>query len=87
MIVAVQALSKEHFRKEDDILIYDVPGDIVCGGFAAPLRERFANEVYIVTSGEYLALYAADNIAKGLTNLNINLGRTYAIHVTSLTKR
>ena len=51
-----------------------MPGDIVCGGFAAPLRERFANEVYIVTSGEYLALYAANNIAKGLANLNVNLG-------------
>lgn len=74
IIVAVQALSKHHFRQEDDILIYDVPGDVVCGGFAAPLREKFANEVYIVTSGEYLSLYAANNIAKGLENLNVNLG-------------
>ena len=46
----------------------------MCGGFAAPLRERFANEVYIVTSGEYLALYAANNIAKGLANLGVALG-------------
>jgi nitrogenase iron protein len=74
IIVAVQKLSKDHFRQEDDVLIYDVPGDIVCGGFAAPLRERFANEVYIVTSGEYLALYAANNIAKGLANLGVALG-------------
>lgn len=74
IIVAVRELAKSHFRQEDDILIYDVPGDVVCGGFAAPLREKFANEVYIVTSGEYLALYAANNIAKGLANLNVALG-------------
>jgi nitrogenase iron protein NifH len=74
IIVAVQKLAKDHFREEDDVLIYDVPGDVVCGGFAAPLRERYANEVYIVTSGEYLALYAANNIARGLANLGVALG-------------
>jgi nitrogenase iron protein NifH len=74
IIVAVQTLARDHFREEDDVLIYDVPGDVVCGGFAAPLREKFANEVYIVTSGEYLALYAANNIARGLANLNVALG-------------
>lgn len=74
IIVAVQELSKNHFRQEDDVLIYDVPGDVVCGGFAAPVREKYANEVYIVTSGEYLALYAANNIARGLANLRVNLG-------------
>jgi nitrogenase iron protein NifH len=74
IIVAVQKLAKDHFREEDDVLIYDVPGDVVCGGFAAPLREKYANEVYIVTSGEYLALYAANNIARGLANLGVALG-------------
>ncbi|MFA5313076.1 MAG: nitrogenase iron protein NifH [Methanomassiliicoccales archaeon] len=74
IIVAVQALSKDHFKEDIDVMIYDVPGDVVCGGFAAPLREKFANEVYIVASGEYLALYAANNIARGLSNLNVNLG-------------
>lgn len=74
IIVAVQALDKDYFSDDIDVIIYDVPGDVVCGGFAAPLRERFANEVYIVTSGEYLALYAANNIARGLQNLKVNLG-------------
>ncbi|NLK26007.1 MAG: P-loop NTPase [Euryarchaeota archaeon] len=74
IIVAVQELYKHHFRQEDDVLIYDVPGDVVCGGFAAPVREKYANEVYIVTSGEYLALYAANNIALGLANLDVTLG-------------
>lgn len=74
IIVAVQSLSRDYFSKERiDVIIYDVPGDVVCGGFAAPLRERFADEVYIVTSGEYLSLYAANNIVKGLKNLDVKL--------------
>jgi len=52
------------FEKHDvDFAVYDVLGDIVCGGFAQPLRHGFAEEVYIVTSGEYMSLYAANNIA------------------------
>jgi nitrogenase iron protein len=74
IIVAVQSLSRDYFKDDIDVIIYDVPGDIVCGGFAVPLREKFANEVYIVTSGEYLAMYAANNIARGLKNLQVNLG-------------
>jgi len=46
-----------------NLVVYDVLGDIVCGGFAQPIRHGFAEEVYIVTSGEYMALYAANNIA------------------------
>ncbi|HEY3419560.1 MAG TPA: P-loop NTPase [Methanomassiliicoccales archaeon] len=74
IIVAVHALYKEFFDDRIDIIIYDVPGDVVCGGFAAPLREGFANEVFIVTSGEYLSLYAANNICRGLNNLGVDLG-------------
>jgi nitrogenase iron protein NifH len=74
IIVAVQALKRDHFTKNIDVVLFDVPGDVVCGGFAAPLREGYADEVYIVTSGEYLALYAANNIARGLENLRVRLG-------------
>ena len=74
IIVAAQSLQRDYFKGDIDVVIYDVPGDVVCGGFAVPLREKFANEVYIVTSGEYLSLYAANNIARGLNNLNVNLG-------------
>ena len=74
IIVAVRALYKEFFDDKIDVVIYDVPGDVVCGGFAAPLREGFANEVFIVTSGEYLSLYAANNICRGLQNLGVCLG-------------
>lgn len=49
-----------------DFVIYDVLGDIVCGGFAQPIRQGFAQEIYIVTSAEYLALYAANNIAQSI---------------------
>lgn len=74
IIVAAQSLQRDYFKGDIDVVIYDVPGDVVCGGFAVPLREKFANEVYIVTSGEYLSLYAANNISRGLNNLNVNLG-------------
>ena len=49
-----------------DYVFYDVLGDVVCGGFAMPIREGKAKETYIVASGEMMALYAANNIAKGV---------------------
>ncbi|MDF2512920.1 MAG: Nitrogenase [Herbinix sp.] len=48
---------------EPDIVIYDVLGDVVCGGFAMPIRGGYAEDVYIVSSGEMMSLYAASNIA------------------------
>jgi nitrogenase iron protein NifH len=49
-----------------DFVFYDVLGDVVCGGFAMPIREGKAQEIYIVCSGEMMALYAANNISKGI---------------------
>jgi nitrogenase iron protein NifH len=49
-----------------DFVFYDVLGDVVCGGFAMPIRDGKAQEVYIVASGEMMAVYAANNICKGL---------------------
>lgn len=75
VIVAMKLLENlEVFSQEPEVIIYDVLGDVVCGGFAVPLRENFADEVYIVTSGEYMALYAANNISKGIKKLKSNLG-------------
>ena len=51
-----------------DVVLYDVLGDVVCGGFAAPIREGYAEKVLIVTSGEKMALYAANNILKGVVS-------------------
>lgn len=58
-----------------DVVLYDVLGDVVCGGFAAPIREGYAEEVLIVTSGEKMALYAANNIASAVENFE---DRSYA---------
>jgi nitrogenase iron protein NifH len=49
-----------------DYTFYDVLGDVVCGGFAMPIREGKAEEIYIVCSGEMMAMYAANNICKGI---------------------
>jgi nitrogenase iron protein len=51
-----------------DTILYDVLGDVVCGGFAVPIRREYADRVYIVTSGEYMSIYAANNILKGVKN-------------------
>lgn len=53
---------------QPDIVIYDVLGDVVCGGFAMPIRDGYAREVFIVSSGEMMALYAANNIAQAVRN-------------------
>ena len=52
--------------EELDYVFYDVLGDVVCGGFAMPMREGKAKEIYIVVSGEMMAMYAANNISKGI---------------------
>ena len=51
-----------------DVILYDVLGDVVCGGFAMPIREGYAERVYIVTSGENMSIYAAANIAMAVDN-------------------
>lgn len=53
---------------QPDVVLYDVLGDVVCGGFAMPIREGYAEKVYIVTSGENMAIYAAANIAMAVEN-------------------
>ena len=60
---------------QPDVVLYDVLGDVVCGGFAAPIREGYAEKVLIVTSGEKMALYAANNISKAVRNFE---DRSYA---------
>ncbi len=75
VIVAMKLLNQlGAFDSNPELVIYDVLGDVVCGGFSVPLREEYADEVYIVTSGEYMSLYAANNIAKGIRKLNGKLG-------------
>jgi len=67
VITAINFLEEEGAYEEDlDYVSYDVLGDVVCGGFAMPMREGKAQEIYIVTSGEMMAMYAANNISKGI---------------------
>ena len=74
VIVAMKRLEKLDIFDEDlDVVIYDVLGDVVCGGFSVPLREKYADEVVIVTSGEFMSLYAANNIVRGIKKLKGNL--------------
>ena len=74
VIVAMKRLEKIGVFDEDlDVVVYDVLGDVVCGGFSVPLREKYADEVLIVTSGEYMSLYAANNIVRGVKKLKGNL--------------
>ena len=59
----------EVFEKiNPEIVLYDVLGDVVCGGFSAPIRDGYAEEVCIVTSGEKMSLYAAHNIYRAVQN-------------------
>lgn len=51
-----------------DIVLYDVLGDVVCGGFAMPIRDGYAEHIFIVTSGEMMAMFAADNISRAVAN-------------------
>ncbi len=67
IITVVNLLNRLGVYDSDiDVIIYDVLGDIVCGGFAMPLRAGLAQDAYIITSAEFLSIYAANNICKGI---------------------
>ena len=51
-----------------DIVFYDVLGDVVCGGFSMPMRKGYADKVFIITSGENMAIHAGANIAMAVEN-------------------
>lgn len=66
IITAINFLEQQGAYEGLDFVSYDVLGDVVCGGFAMPIRENKAQEIYIVCSGEMMAMYAANNIARGI---------------------
>lgn len=67
VITAINLMEECNAYGDDlDFIFYDVLGDVVCGGFAMPVREGKAQEIYIVASGEMMALYAANNICRGM---------------------
>lgn len=70
IIAAFEKLDALHAFEvyKPDVVLFDVLGDVVCGGFAMPIRGGYADEVYVVTSGEMMSLYAAGNIAAAVRN-------------------
>ena len=70
IITALETLRDKDIlsKYSPDVILYDVLGDVVCGGFAMPMREGYANKVYILTSGENMAIYAAANIGLAVEN-------------------
>lgn len=77
IIAALEKLEKKgaYEKYRPDVVIYDVLGDVVCGGFSMPMRNGFADKVFIITSGENMAIHAAANIAMAVDNFK---GRGYA---------
>ena len=77
VLTAIQILRdlKAYETYDLDIVVYDVLGDVVCGGFAQPIRQGYAEEIYLVCSGAFMSFYAANNIAKGIQRL-ARRGRT-----------
>ena len=74
IIVALEKLKSLEVITDEDLILYDVLGDVVCGGFAVPIREGYATDIYIVSSGELMSLYAANNIAKGVKRFALRGG-------------
>ena len=77
IIAALEKLAEKGAYEvyQPDIVLYDVLGDVVCGGFSMPMRAGYADKVFVITSGENMAIYAAANIAMAVENFK---GRGYA---------
>lgn len=72
LIVGINYLLKNLDINNYDFIIFDVPADIVCGGLAIVVKEKYAEGVIIVTSDDFMSIYAANNICRGLNTLKVN---------------
>lgn len=79
IITAFELLETLHIKDNYEMIVYDVLGDVVCGGFAVPIRREYSDSIFIVTSGEYMSLYAANNILRGIQNYDENRPRLLGI--------
>ena len=70
IITAVQFFKQQNIFEELDldIVLYDVLGDVVCGGFAVPIREGIAQHVFTVSSSDFMSIYASNNLFKGISS-------------------
>jgi len=80
IITAIELLRKKKVFDEysPDVVIYDVLGDVVCGGFAMPIREGVAEQIYTVSSSDFMAIYAANNLFKGIKKYSNNGGALFS---------
>lgn len=79
IITAFELLETLRIKDNYDMIVYDVLGDVVCGGFAVPIRREYSDSIFIVTSGEYMSLYAANNILRGIQNYDESRPRLLGI--------
>ena len=66
IVAALREIQDRDLLGDRDVVLYDVLGDVVCGGFSMPLREEIADDVYLVTTSDFMAVYAANNICRGV---------------------
>lgn len=80
IITAIELLKQKKIIEEfsPDVIIYDVLGDVVCGGFAMPIREGVAEQVYTVSSSDFMSLYASNNLFKGIKKYSNNGGALFS---------
>ncbi len=76
VVEAIETIKKLNILKalSIDVVIYDILGDVVCGGFSLPIRQGFAQETYVVTSGEFEALYQVANVSKAIKRFEVRAG-------------
>jgi nitrogenase iron protein NifH len=76
VVEAIDTMKKLSIFKalDIDVVIYDILGDVVCGGFSLPIRQGFAQETYVVTSGEFEALYQVSNVSKAIKRFDARAG-------------
>jgi len=76
VVEAIDTIKKLNILKalSIDVVIYDILGDVVCGGFSLPIRQGFAQETYVVTSGEFEALYQVANVSKAIKRFEVRAG-------------
>ena len=80
IITAIELLRQRKIFEEynPDVVLYDVLGDVVCGGFSVPIREGVAEQIYTVTSADFMAIYAANNLFKGIQKYANNGGALFS---------
>ena len=78
IISSFDFIKRHRIKDPYDLVVYDVLGDVVCGGFAVPVRREYADAVLLVTSGEFMSIYAANNILRGIRNIDGQEGHRVA---------